>query len=43
MRDRYAKDLRWGEPLKKYTIVLNDGSKKYKVSKIVFYDDGGFA
>jgi len=34
---------RWGENLEKYTIIINDGSKKYKVSKIVFYGDGGFA
>ncbi|WP_252235551.1 hypothetical protein [Clostridium sp. CH2] len=29
--------------MNKYTIVINDGLKRYKVSKIVFYGDGGFS
>jgi len=35
---------KWNKVLERYTIVINEGSKKYKVSKIVFYGGGtGFA
>jgi hypothetical protein len=37
------KGIKGGGILRKYTIVINDGSKKYKISKIVFYGDSGFA